>query len=340
MDGLFVIDKPSGCTSHDVVARVRKIFGIRRVGHGGTLDPDATGVLLVAVGRATRFFPFLAAESKSYEGVIRLGYSTDTYDAGGRPTSMESSDFPSPGALRAAMKSFEGQSSQLPPPYSAKKVGGRPMYALARAGREFDRKPSTVLIKSFKLRDYRPPFVGFEVECSAGTYVRSLAHDLGAGLGCGAHLLKLRRTSVGPYTLAGASDLAGLEAAAAVPPHPPRTAAARSARRVGPSRGPRKAPQRGPARAPRSRAWLRGAPSGVSLPGPGRLGQAGGPGQVIRRRAQAPARPRRPLGAPVPARYQDVCPPGRGPFNPSAALLSNGGVSLNFARIYCIVVRL
>jgi tRNA pseudouridine55 synthase len=215
MDGLFVIDKPAGCTSHDVVARVRKILGIRRAGHGGTLDPDATGVLLVAVGRATRFFPYLAGEEKSYEGTIRLGYSTDTYDASGRRVSEDSSDFPSPQALRAAMKRFEGELSQVPPAYSAKKIRGRPMYEMARAGREFDRKPSRVFVRTFVLRDYRPPFVEFTTTCSAGTYVRSLAHDLGAAIGCGAHLLVLRRMSVGPYTVGEAVDLPGLEAAVA-----------------------------------------------------------------------------------------------------------------------------
>jgi tRNA pseudouridine55 synthase len=207
MDGLLIIDKPGGCTSHDVVQRVRKLTGTRRVGHGGTLDPDATGVLLVAVGQATRFFPFLAGAEKTYEGSIRFGYATDTYDAAGRPTSEERGfDVPQE-AVRAAMRDFEGRSLQVPPPYSAKKLRGKPAYELARAGRKIRLEPAPVNVRSFRLRTYRPPFLDFEVRCSAGTYVRSLAHDLGLRLGCGAHLHSLRRTSVGPFTTEEARTL-------------------------------------------------------------------------------------------------------------------------------------
>ena len=214
-DGLLIIDKPSGLTSHDVVLKVRKFLGIRRVGHGGTLDPDATGVLLVAAGQATRFFPYLSKENKVYEGVIRLGFATDTYDASGRPSSEERNDFPGLADLVEAMKTFEGEILQMPPPYSAKKLGGKPVYKLARAGKEFALKPSPVTVEGFKLRDYRPPLIDFEAKCSAGTYVRSLAHDLGKILGCGAHLDTLRRTSVGPYVLREAVTLDGVEQAAA-----------------------------------------------------------------------------------------------------------------------------
>jgi tRNA pseudouridine55 synthase len=207
MDGLLVIDKPGGCTSHDVVQRVRKIAGTRRVGHGGTLDPEATGVLLVAVGQATRFFPFLAGAEKTYEGSIRFGYATDTYDASGRPTSEERGfDVPEE-AVRAAMRSLEGRGFQIPPPYSAKKLRGKPAYELARAGRNVRLEPAPVNVRSFGLRTYHPPFVDFEVRCSAGTYVRSLAHDLGLRLGCGAHLHSLRRTSVGAFTAEQALSL-------------------------------------------------------------------------------------------------------------------------------------
>ena len=214
-DGLLVIDKPAGPTSHDVVQRVRRALGMRRVGHGGTLDPDATGVLLVAAGQATRFFPFLSKESKVYEGRIRLGFSTDTYDASGRPASGECADLPSRGELASAMAALEGETLQTPPRFSAKKLGGRPVYKLARADEEFTLAPAAVTIMRFVLRDYRPPEVDFEAECSAGTYIRSLAHDLGRRLGCGAHLAALRRTSVGPYRLADAVPLAALEEAAA-----------------------------------------------------------------------------------------------------------------------------
>lgn len=214
IDGLLVIDKPAGLTSHDVVAGVRRILGTRRVGHGGTLDPDATGVLLVAVGQATRFFPYLSKEDKVYEGAIRLGFATDTYDASGRPSAEESHDFPGYEELAGAMKNFEGRILQTPPPYSAKKLGGKPAYKLARAHKEFSLKPSVVTVEWFRLRDYRPPLAFFETKCSAGTYVRSLAHDLGQRLGCGAHLDALRRTSVGPYSLGDAVPLDRLEAAA------------------------------------------------------------------------------------------------------------------------------
>jgi len=210
-DGLLVIDKPAGLTSHDVVARVRRLLGVQRVGHGGTLDPDATGVLLVAVGQATRFFPYLSKEDKVYEGTIRLGFATDTYDASGRPSTEESRDFPGREDLVSAMKGFEGTIHQVPPAYSAKKLDGKPVYKLARAHKEFTLKPSVVTVERFRLNDYRPPLADFEAKCSAGTYVRSLAHDLGLRLGCGAHLSALRRTSVGPYCLGDAVPLAALE---------------------------------------------------------------------------------------------------------------------------------
>lgn len=213
-DGLLIVDKPAGLTSHDVVQRVRKVLGTRRVGHGGTLDPDATGVLLLAAGQATRFFPFLSKENKVYEGRIRLGFATDTYDASGKPTSEECPAHLSPAELAPAMKAFEGDILQTPPRFSAKKLNGRPVYELARADREFTLEPARITVHHFALKDYRPPFVDFEAECSAGTYIRSLAHDLGQRLGCGAHLAALRRTSVGPYTLADAVTLAGLEEAA------------------------------------------------------------------------------------------------------------------------------
>lgn len=214
-DGLLIVDKPAGPTSHDVVQRVRKLLNTRRVGHGGTLDPDATGVLLVAAGQATRFFPFLAAGRKVYEGRIRLGFATDTYDASGRPTSEESTALPSAEALARAMAGSVGDILQIPPRFSAKKLDGRPVHRRARAGEEFTLAPSPVTVFRFDLREYRAPLADFEAECSSGTYVRSLAHDLGVRLGCGAHLSSLRRTSVGPYAISDAIALADLEEAAA-----------------------------------------------------------------------------------------------------------------------------
>ncbi len=215
LDGLIVIDKPSGLTSHDVVRRVRRALGLRRVGHGGTLDPDATGVLLVAAGQATRFFPFLSRSDKVYQGRIRLGFETDTYDASGRPVTEPSSDYPDPETLAKAMKAFEGEILQTPPRFSAKKIAGRPVYKLARADKPFDLEPVRVRVARFVLKGYRPPDVDFEAACSAGTYIRSLAHDLGRTLGCGAHLAALRRTSVGEYGLVDAVSLEAFETAAA-----------------------------------------------------------------------------------------------------------------------------
>ena len=215
LDGLLVIDKPAGPTSHDVVQRVRRVLKTRRVGHGGTLDPDATGILLVAAGQATRFFPFLSKERKVYAGVIRLGFATDTYDASGRPASAPAAVLPGRDGVAEAMAGFVGDILQVPPRYSAKKIDGRPGYELARAEREFSLAPVPVTVLRFDLMDFRPPDVLFEAECTAGTYVRSLAHDLGQRLGCGAHLASLRRTRVGPYDLAAAVTLEAFEDAGA-----------------------------------------------------------------------------------------------------------------------------
>ncbi len=213
MDGVIVVDKPGGCTSHDVVLAIRRLLKVRKAGHFGTLDPDATGVLLVAVGRAVRFFPYFAKQDKSYEGRIRLGIATDTYDASGRPLLPQISSFPSEAELRTAMRTLEGEIYQLPPPFSAKKIGGKPMYELARAKKEFDRKPSRVFVRNFLLRKFAPPVVEFESVCSSGTYIRSLAHDLGVALGCGAHLESLRRTAAGPYQIQEAITLHQIEEA-------------------------------------------------------------------------------------------------------------------------------
>lgn len=206
MDGLICVAKPPGCTSHDVVQTLRKILGIRRIGHCGTLDPDASGVLLLAVGRATRFFPFLSGQDKVYRGEIRLGFSTDTYDSSGVPTSPAAAELPGEDLLAAAMKEMEGDLLQFPPPYSAKKLGGRPLYKMARRGEAVPLKPCPVRVHQFNLLGFRPPIVDFEAGCGPGTYIRSLAHDLGQRLGCGAHLAKLERTSVGGYRLSECSS--------------------------------------------------------------------------------------------------------------------------------------
>ena len=208
MDGIILIDKPQGKTSHDIVAEARKILNIKKIGHFGTLDPLATGVLILALGKATRLFPFFSREDKVYEGRLRLGYSTDTYDSEGKPTSPEKTEFPPREFLAEAVKKFEGAILQAPPSYSAKKHRGKPLYKLARARKAVPISPSQVHVHSFQIKDYQPPFLDFEVRCSSGTYVRSLAHDLGQELSCGAHLTALRRISSGSFRLKDARRMA------------------------------------------------------------------------------------------------------------------------------------
>jgi tRNA pseudouridine55 synthase len=207
MDGIILIDKPQGATSHDMVAEARKILNFKKIGHFGTLDPLATGLLVLAAGKATRLFPFFSREDKVYEGSARLGHSTDTYDSEGRPTSPEKTEFPPEQPLTEALKKFEGTLLQKPPSYSAKKHMGKPLYKLARAHQEVPLKPSQVFVHSFQIRGYRPPFLDFEVKCSSGTYIRSLVHDLGRDLGCGAHLTALRRISSGRFRLKDARSM-------------------------------------------------------------------------------------------------------------------------------------
>jgi len=215
MDGLLLVHKPEGPTSHDVVARVRRIVGFSRVGHFGTLDPFASGLLLVGVGKATRLFPFLGTAEKAYEGRIRLGVATDTYDRTGAVTAETSPpSWPAIEAVRQAMNRFVGAFLQSPPPFSAKKFRGRRLYDYARRGTEVAPSPCPVKVRAFVLKSYSPPDIEFEVNCSSGTYIRSLAHDLGEALGCGAHLASLVRTAVGTYRLADARSLEDLAALA------------------------------------------------------------------------------------------------------------------------------
>ena len=207
MDGLILVDKPRYWTSHDVVAEIRRILSFKKIGHFGTLDPLATGLLLVAAGKVTKLFSVFSKEDKGYRGRIRLGFATDTYDAAGEPLAPESGDLPDRISLLEAMKRFEGEIIQLPPPFSAKKFQGKPLYKFAREKKPVDLRPSRITIRRFHLERYAPPCVDFEVICTSGTYIRSLAHDLGKDLGCGAHLADLTRTAIGLYTLEASLSL-------------------------------------------------------------------------------------------------------------------------------------
>jgi tRNA pseudouridine55 synthase len=199
-DGLVVVDKPPGWTSHDVVARCRRLFGQKRIGHAGTLDPGATGVLLVGLGRATRLLRFAGELPKSYVGEVVLGVATSTLDDGGEVVGRWDMHGASVEQLREAAAGFTGHLLQVPPMVSALKVGGRRLHQLARAGVEVEREARPVRVFRFDVTGWAEPGVArVEVDCSSGTYVRSLAADLGAALGGGAHLRNLRRTAIGPF---------------------------------------------------------------------------------------------------------------------------------------------
>jgi tRNA pseudouridine55 synthase len=195
--GLLLLDKPGGPTSHDLVARVRRGTGERRVGHAGTLDPLATGLLVLCLGPATRLSEYLAGKDKRYTARVRLGAATDTYDAQGRVTAEHTGPLPSRAQVEAALAPFRGPQLQVPPQYSAIKRGGQKAYEAARRGEALALEPRPVTIHSLELVDWEPPECVLDVFCSAGTYVRSVAHDLGQALGCGAHLAALRRTASG-----------------------------------------------------------------------------------------------------------------------------------------------
>jgi tRNA pseudouridine55 synthase len=208
MNGIIVIDKPEGITSHDVVQAVRKKFHISKVGHLGTLDPMATGVLPVTVGKATRIAQFIASSPKEYEGELRFGFSTNTYDREGTPTSEERAAVALLwGDVAAAIGELTGKLDQLPPQFSAKKIDGVRAYKLARKNDAVEMKPARIEVYEFVILALEPPRMKFRVVCSPGTYIRSLAHDLGQLLGCGAHLTALRRTRNGDFRIADALPL-------------------------------------------------------------------------------------------------------------------------------------
>ncbi len=211
LKGVLLVDKPAGMTSHDVVDRVRRAAGIRRVGHTGTLDPAATGLLIICVGPATRLSEYLTGLDKVYEGYMRLGVVTDSHDMDGEV--LEENDVPDLAleTIQSAFDDLTGQIEQVPPMVSAVKVGGQRLYKLARKGETVERKPRQITVNEFAALGYEPPLVHFRVGCTSGTYVRSLCHDAGAALDCGATLDSLRRTAVGRHHVGAAVPLEQLQ---------------------------------------------------------------------------------------------------------------------------------
>ncbi|HEY0759567.1 MAG TPA: tRNA pseudouridine(55) synthase TruB [Acidisarcina sp.] len=216
MNGLVVVDKPKGITSHDVVSRVRQLLGESSIGHLGTLDPMATGVLPLLLGKYTRLLQFFGKLPKSYTGTICFGYSTDTYDADGAPTSASCHPVLTLEQVRAASSGFHGEVEQTPPVFSAKKIDGKPAYKMAREGKAVVMKAVRINIDQFDLLSLEGNVAEFSIRVSAGGYVRSVAHDLGEILGCGAHLASLRRTAAGPFAIDEALSLAQIEALSGV----------------------------------------------------------------------------------------------------------------------------
>ncbi len=214
MNGVLVIDKPRGMTSHDVVARVRRLLRERSVGHLGTLDPMATGVLPLVLGRMTRLARFYGDAEKAYDGEIRFGIATDTYDADGEPVGEARPADLTLEQVRAAAGRFVGKLQQMPPPFSAKKIAGVPAYKLARKKKEVELQPVGVDVRELEILSLEGDRASFRSRVSAGTYLRSIAHEMGESLGVGAHLASLRRTASGEFTLEDARTLEQLEAAA------------------------------------------------------------------------------------------------------------------------------
>jgi tRNA pseudouridine55 synthase len=202
MNGLLILDKPAGLTSHDVVSIVRRATGEKSIGHLGTLDPMATGVLPLLLGKYTRLAQFFGQAEKQYTGTIRFGFATDTFDAQGEPATTPVPLTKSLEELRTLAKRFHGELDQMPPVFSAKKINGVPAYKLARDGKDVPVKPARITIHGFELLSLEGDTASFSMHVSAGGYVRSVAHELGELAGCGAHLSSLRRTQAGPFTLA------------------------------------------------------------------------------------------------------------------------------------------
>jgi tRNA pseudouridine55 synthase len=210
-EGVLLVDKPSGMTSHDVVDRVRRVLRMKRIGHAGTLDPMATGLLIILVGKATKLSQHLMSLDKVYEGTITLGKTTNTHDAEGEIVATRPVPQLSEQALREAMATFVGDQYQTPPMFSAKKLDGVPLYKLARKGKEVEREPRFIRVSAFELLRFGLPDFDIRLRCSKGTYVRTIAHELGEKIGCGAHLSRLRRTASDKFSVDQAVPLAELE---------------------------------------------------------------------------------------------------------------------------------
>ena len=224
MNGLLILDKPAGMTSHDVVARTRRIVNERSIGHLGTLDPMATGVLPLLLGRYTRLAQFFGRMEKAYTGTIRFGQATSTYDAEGEPVGPHVPVFLNTAELQAHAAHFEGELLQTPPAFSAKKIGGRAAYSIARAGEAVELAPVRIVVREFAITAVDGDVAAFRATVSAGGYIRSLAYDLGRRLGCGAHLASLRRVAAGPFCAEVAltlEELATLAAAGELERHLP-----------------------------------------------------------------------------------------------------------------------
>jgi len=211
LDGILVVDKPKGRTSHDVVEAVRRLVGFRQIGHLGTLDPLATGVLVLALGRATRLARFYAGRRKRYTCAVRFGFATDTYDSDGEAQGEDLAPLLNRAQIETLAAGFVGKIAQIPPPFSAKKIHGRPAHELARKHKPVDLKPVEVEVFEFRMTSVEGPVARFSVECGSGTYIRSLAHEMGKLQGSGAHLSEIVRTAVGEFTQDHAMPLADLE---------------------------------------------------------------------------------------------------------------------------------
>lgn len=211
-EGILLVDKPQGITSHDVVSKMRRVYHMKKVGHAGTLDPMATGLLLILIGKATKASQYLMSLSKEYTGTVKLGVNTDSQDAEGEIVEERPVPELTEVQVKAEMKTFMGDQYQTPPMFSAKKINGQKLYKLARQGKTVEREPRVIHISRFDLTKYALPEVSFLVGTSKGAYVRTIAHDLGERFGCGGYLNELRRTAVGQFRIENAATIEELEA--------------------------------------------------------------------------------------------------------------------------------